>query len=713
LRYDAPTRGASTNAPARDRRLCRVELKTLYARYRFAVWCSAGYAVLGVVWIVFSDVLLASLTSNPKTLGAWQAMNTALFIFASALGWLAVLASREHAQPVPDLGEIASPPRTSHAIGGAWSILTQIAVLVAATALPLAAALFYDVYSDAQNDLRDAERTAVNLARITAADTGALLRDSRNVLETLAKRPLVRSLDARHCDRAFSGFVDTHPPYTNLLSFDLEGNLVCSAVPPPPNASTRVDPQYFLDRVQKLPQVTIGKPARGFITGRHVVTIASPLFDDRGVMRGVLGLPVDLVSFAPVAARADWPPGTGISIYDIDGTLIARSNDPERYVGTRQVEDEAIGAVLKQRDGTLRATGTDKVEKIYGFVRIPEADWVAVAAIPTESILADTVKNAVRRSAVAATLITVVGLLAWLVGRRIVRPIRAIAQMAEAVGRGMYAVRAQPQGTREIDDVAAQLNHMLDTLEAERKRLAESEARYRQMNERLHGLSGQLIRVQESERRSLARELHDRVGQNLAALKLGLQLLESKLRLADPSAEPLSRALRRLTDAYQIIDAVVGQVRDVMAELRPPLLDEYGLLAALRAYVQRMAERIETPIEVHGNTAAPRPPAAAESALFAAALEAITNSLKHALADRIDIDLDYHDACWTLSVTDDGVGFEPNHSAREDGESNWGILTMRERIEGVGGRLRVEAGSRRGTRVVFELPRADTSATPG
>jgi hypothetical protein len=196
-------------------------LKTLYARYRFAVWCSAGYAVLGVLWIVFSDVLLTSLTGNPKTLGAWQVMNAALFIFASALGWLAVLASREHAQPVPDLGEIASPPRTSHAIGSAWSILTQIAVLVAATALPLAAALFYDVYSDAQNDLRDAERTAVNLARITAADTGALLRDSRQVLETLAKRPLVRSLDAQHCDRAFSGFVDTHPPYTNLLSFDL------------------------------------------------------------------------------------------------------------------------------------------------------------------------------------------------------------------------------------------------------------------------------------------------------------------------------------------------------------------------------------------------------------------------------------------------------------------------------------------------------------
>ena len=684
-----------------------MELKKSFLRYRFAFWCSTGYAVLGVAWIVFSDLLLASLTGNPKTLAAWQAMNAALFIFASALGWLALLASRERRPQAAGSAEHASSAPASPSIGSAWSILTQIAVLVAATALPLAAALFYDVYSDAQRDLRDAERTAVNLARITAADTGALLRDSRMVLEALARRNLVRNLDAQHCDRVFSDFTDTHPQYANLLSFDLEGNLVCSAVTPPPNSSTRVDPRHFLDRVLKTRKTTIGKPARGFITGRHVVNIVSPLFDGGGALRGVLGLAVDLVSFAPVAARAEWPPGTEISVYDLDGTLIARSNDPERHVGTRAAEDDAIRSVLRQRNGTLRATGAEKVEKIYGFVSVPDADWFAVAAIPTESILADALENAVRRSAGAAALIAIVGLLAWLVGRRIVRPIRAIAQMAVAVGRGMHAVRAQPQGTREIDDVAAQLNHMLDTLEAERRRLEESEARYRQMNQRLHGLSGQLIRVQESERRSLARELHDRVGQDLAALKLGLQLLESKLRLADAPAEPLARSLRRLADAYQTIDALVAQVRDVMAELRPPLLDEYGLLAALRAYAQRMAERIETPIEVQGDATAPRPPAAAESALFAAALEAVTNCLKHAHAQRIDLVLDYRDGCWTLSVTDDGIGFAPNQPLRDDGKPNWGMLTMRERMEGVGGRFRVEPAPKRGTRVVFELPHTE------
>ena len=238
---------------------------------------------------------------------------------------------------------------------------------------------------------------------------------------------------------------------------------------------------------------------------------------------------------------------------------------------------------------------------------------------------------------------------------------------------------------------------------SERKRAHEE---LHNVNEQLHRLSAEMLRTQDAERRALARELHDRVGQNLAALKLSLQMLESRLGIAAPGAghAGAGHAGAALADAYQLIDSLVAQVRDVMTELRPPLLDEYGLLAALRGHAQRLAERVDLPVEVHGDEAAPRPPLAAESAMYAVALEALNNAIKHAGARHIVVSLEYRDGAWHLGVADDGAGFNAIEASRATGRKTWGLLTMRERIEGVGGRLRIASAPGRGTRVEFDLP---------
>lgn len=217
----------------------------------------------------------------------------------------------------------------------------------------------------------------------------------------------------------------------------------------------------------------------------------------------------------------------------------------------------------------------------------------------------------------------------------------------------------------------------------------------------LRALAARLADTEEAERRRIARELHDRVGQNLTALSLNLNILRDQL--PPPVAERLAA---RLTDSMKLVEETVGQIRGVMADLRPPVLDDYGLMAALRWYGEQFSTRTGVAVSVRGEDPTPRPPQAVESALFRIAQEALTNVGKHARATRAEVGLESDEAVVRMTIADDGVGFDPTTARAPAGGTGWGLVTMRERATGAGGTLRVDSAPGRGTRVTVEIGRA-------
>ena len=146
----------------------------------------------------------------------------------------------------------------------------------------------------------------------------------------------------------------------------------------------------------------------------------------------------------------------------------------------------------------------------------------------------------------------------------------------------------------------------------------------------MRALTARLAEVQERERQQLARELHDRIGQNLTSLSLNLNIIEQLLPESTPPA-----VSDRLRDSLEVIGEASRRVRDVMAELRPPVLDDYGLLAALRWYGELFALRSGLDVRVDGRDPEPRPGLPLETALFRIAQEALNNVVKHARAHRV------------------------------------------------------------------------------
>jgi signal transduction histidine kinase len=230
------------------------------------------------------------------------------------------------------------------------------------------------------------------------------------------------------------------------------------------------------------------------------------------------------------------------------------------------------------------------------------------------------------------------------------------------------------------------------------KDLRESEMELRATAEQLQAMSRRLVEAQESERRQFSRELHDRVGQNLTALSINLDILKSQL--ADNGNEAFRS---RLNDASALLESTAGAIENVMSELRPPMLDDYGLLPALQWYANEFSRRTGIQVRVDGDEAMKRLPQASEIALFRIAQEALNNVAKHAHASNVNVSIERSVDGFTMSVWDDGVGIEAAASGARR-RPGLGMVTMRERTQAVGGRFEVRSASSGGTRVAVRIP---------
>jgi signal transduction histidine kinase/sensor domain CHASE-containing protein len=228
----------------------------------------------------------------------------------------------------------------------------------------------------------------------------------------------------------------------------------------------------------------------------------------------------------------------------------------------------------------------------------------------------------------------------------------------------------------------------------------------RDSTEQIQAMSRRLVDIQESERRQFARELHDRVGQNLTALSISLDIL--KTQLPGNGSQPLRT---RLDDAASLLESTAGTIENVMSELRPPMLDDYGLLPALQWYASEFSVRTGIEVSVEGDERMERLTQASEIALFRIVQEALNNVAKHAHAGRVHITLERAGAQLVLTVADDGVGLGTAIPSGTRQRHGLGMVTMRERTQAVGGDFEIGAAPGHGTRVVVRVPSEPPAAS--
>lgn len=294
------------------------------------------------------------------------------------------------------------------------------------------------------------------------------------------------------------------------------------------------------------------------------------------------------------------------------------------------------------------------------------------------------------------------------VGKRISRVLPGIEKdAADWIGTyGKVALTGEPRQFEQVSELlgdyysiaayqAAPRQCAVTFLDITKRRKAE--AAVRESRERLRLLSSRLLEVQEVERRHLARELHDEIGQSLTAAKINLKSME---RVPDAALRS-----RRLARAIETIDSMLHQVRSLSLNLRPPLLDDLGLVPALRWLVTEQYQRSGLRARFQHDALDQRFDPTVETACFRAAQEALTNVVRHANARSVEVELRLREDRLQLEVRDDGAGFDFIAAQnRATSGSSLGLVGMLERVSLAGGELNVDSAPGKGTMIRARFP---------
>ncbi|MEM7335093.1 MAG: PAS domain-containing sensor histidine kinase [Chloroflexota bacterium] len=245
----------------------------------------------------------------------------------------------------------------------------------------------------------------------------------------------------------------------------------------------------------------------------------------------------------------------------------------------------------------------------------------------------------------------------------------------------LHDVTQRKNSERTISQLAMEKNRLL--------------AQREQQNGRLRYLSGRLVDLQERERKHIAREIHDETGQTLSALLVGLHLLKDEAQQGD---------FQRIAQLKQQVDEIMLRLHQLAVELLPPSLDKIGFADSLRQLVAQFSQRTSLPVELNifGDVVTDMTPKMA-LALYRIVQEALNNVLRHASATSAEVLLKRHVNTITLSIEDNGCGFDPAHIEGR----RLGVLGMRTRIEELGGTFQLASEIGHGTTITIECPLAN------
>ena len=264
------------------------------------------------------------------------------------------------------------------------------------------------------------------------------------------------------------------------------------------------------------------------------------------------------------------------------------------------------------------------------------------------------------------------------------------------------------QRTAELNAALRQVKRGIEGREAVQAALTRSERHYNElleksghMQEHLRRLSHELLSSQEEERRKISRELHDEIGQILTAINVKLATLKKE------AAINTTGLTRKISSTQRLVERSMGTVHRFARELRPPLLDDLGLIPALHSYLRSFTKRTHIPVHFTAFAEVERLGGDKRTALYRVAQEALTNVEKHAKASLVTLTLRRLAGAIRMEIHDDGRSFRVERVLRDKRTGRLGLIGMRERVDMAGGSFTVVSAPGQGTTIRAQIPFGD------
>ena len=581
------------------------------------------------------------------------------------------------------------------------SLRIRLIFLILMAVVPTVAVMLNSAWEQRQLDLIRIREKVAHLAKLEAREERQILEGGRQILEAMAHFLQRSDGDSQSCASFFAGLLQHYQRYANLGAVKPDGHVFCSAVPLP--APTDASDRIWFQRTMASKEFAFGNYQIGRITEKPVLVLSYPALSDDGNILAVVfaALKLEWLNRLELYKEADLPAGTTITKMDSAGVVLGHQPAPGDWSG-RQFPLEAVRqAVPKQGSGLVEATDTEGISRFYVFESLMSG-WgqrqvYLIIGVSKKIALANSNRILFRHMTGMGIIAMAALLAAWFGAEKVIlKPVKAMVKATSEFAAGKLNARTGLSGGGgELNQLASSFDHMAERLEQRQIERDKAEREIRNSREELRNLSAHLQSVREEERTRMAREIHDELGQSLTALKMDISWLSRRLLEEDPAFK------KKLASMEEVIDRTIQTVQKLSGELRPGLLDDLGLAAAIEWQAEDFQNRTGIECEVSLSPEETVLTRDQSTTMFRIFQETLTNVIRHARASKVEVRLREKKGSIVLEVRDNGRGIT---EAEISNPKSFGLIGMRERVEFIDGEITISGYHGKGTRITVTLP---------
>ncbi len=581
------------------------------------------------------------------------------------------------------------------------SLRARLMLLVLVAVIPAWIAIAYTASEQRQIAVAEIQRNVLRLVQFSTHEEEQVLQGTRQILIALANYVRKADENPSECSAFCSDLLKQFKRYANVGAVKPNGDVFCSAVPldEPTNAAD----QSWFRRALESGDFSIGDYHVGRITAKPVLVLSYPFRFVEGEPAAVVFAALDLkwLNRYVFEIESQLPDGFTITQMDENAVVLARQPDAEQWVGQSMIENSFFKEILSQKTGVIEARGDHDMPFIYAFAQLHSSlrkqPVYMILGIPRRLAFADSNRILGRNLTLLGIVALVAILAAWYGGDFfIMRQVNAMAKASRRLAAGELSARTGlDYGGGELGQLAKTFDEMAFALEQRQAERDQAEMELKRSQELFRNLSTHLQVVREEERTRIARRIHDDMGQALTALKIDLSWLNKKL------ADDQNPVHEKLKSMVTLINETIETVHNVSEDLRPGILDDFGLSAAIEWQAEEFQKRtgMECKISLPPNEFDLSKEKSTN--LFRIVQESLTNVIRHANATKVEINLNEKDGILLLEVVDNGKGIT---RAAITNPKSFGLIGIKERVHSLSGEVDIAGTPNAGTRLTVKMP---------
>ncbi len=478
------------------------------------------------------------------------------------------------------------------------------------------------------------------------------------------------------------------PDPGSLWLINARGDLLLDSTQYPSQKANFSEREYFAPQRDQGVRFYVGPVVKGKITKKYSFTISHRIEGRKGEFLGILVAAIDSDDFTNFLNTINVGEYGAVAVFRTDGVLIFRQPMQDKYLTMNYkhlklftISFDNAPAGVYEADRWM-----DNARRFVAYRKIEGRPLIVVTSVPARSLLTEWRKRLRSYTAIALAIFFALAGLSWFAYRTVSHEEKEKSREISEINRSLESEIAERRR------VEAELKSAHDDLET---RVEQRTRELNTANEQLRALSARLLSIREEERTRISREIHDELGQALTGLKMDLSWL---LRKSPENSLPFAEQIKPMTE---LINKTIQTVRRISTELRPGVLDDLGIVAAIEWLVEDFKNRTRIECtsfaDLNGAVIGPE----LSTALFRILQEALTNVIRHAEATHVTIGIRNDAGVIVLEVEDNGKGISERNirNAR-----SLGILGIRERALLFGGEVHIEGAAGKGTTLVIRVP---------